>query len=552
MIKKEKKYTFTTPCNDYYNFFSNNDPYAKYEFLSPFELKNTLIYKAEQGSKINNTYLNAGRGNPNFLSIQPRLAFSLLNIISCELCNNLKYGLATEPDKKNISKKFYKILDKYKSNPGYNFLVKSLEKAIIITKLEKDDLIHQLTISTLGSFYPVPPRIHEFNELITKEFIEKCIFKSKIKNKVNLFATEGASAGIMYTFNSLLINGIINKGDKIGIITPIFSPYLEIPNLEKFKLKTVCIQANKDDEWNIPLTELYKLKDTNVKALFLVNPGNPTSVSLSKENIKNIVNIVKEFNPNLIILTDDVYSPFVDEYNSLYTALPENTIYIYSYSKYFGVTGWRLGLIMLSEKNVIDSNIIPNLTKIQKDKLIKRYKLATLNVEKLPFIERLVLDSREVAEAHTGGLSTPQQVMMTLFSLQELIPEYNLYNGEIKKILKKRLKDVCKPIKYKYITNSRTSYYYIILDLIIIAENLYDKNFAQWIHNHLDPLYFLFILAEKYSTVLLPGLGFAGPAYSVRISLANLKDEDYPIIGNNIKHTFEEIYKEYIKTKLNH
>ncbi len=37
--------------------------------------------------------------------------------------------------------------------------------------------------------------------------------------------------------------------------------------------------------------------------------------------------------------------------------LPHNTILVYSYSKYFGCTGWRLGVVSLHEDNVIDRAI---------------------------------------------------------------------------------------------------------------------------------------------------------------------------------------------------
>lgn len=51
-----------------------------------------------------------------------------------------------------------------------------------------------------------------------------------------------------------------------------------------------------------------------------------------------------------MIITDDVYGTFTNNFKSLMTEIPEQTIGVYSYSKYFGVTGWRLGLIAISKK----------------------------------------------------------------------------------------------------------------------------------------------------------------------------------------------------------
>ena len=59
--------------------------------------------------------------------------------------------------------------------------------------------------------------------------------------------------------------------------------------------------------------------------------------------IGKLVKLVKTKRPDLLILTDDVYGTFVPGFRSLMADLPRNTIGVYSYSKYFGCTGWRLG-----------------------------------------------------------------------------------------------------------------------------------------------------------------------------------------------------------------
>ena len=99
---------------------------------------------------------------------------------------------------------------------------------------------------------------------------------------------------------------------------------------------------------------------------------------------------------------------------------PKNTIGVYSYSKYFGCTGWRLGTIAVHEDNIFDEMIAKHPEPIKK-LLDKRYGGLTLEPRKLAFIDRIVADSRDVALNHTAGLSLPQQVMMSLFSLAELM-----------------------------------------------------------------------------------------------------------------------------------
>ena len=72
-------------------------------------------------------------------------------------------------------------------------------------------------------------------------------------------------------------------------------------------------------------------------------------------------------------------------------------------------------------------------------KLDKRYGALTLEPRKVRFIDRIVADSRDVALNHTAGLSLPQQVMMTLFSLYELMDEKKHYQKACIGIVRKRV-----------------------------------------------------------------------------------------------------------------
>ena len=77
-------------------------------------------------------------------------------------------------------------------------------------------------------------------------------------------------------------------------------------------------------------------------------------------------------------------------------------------------------MIAVHEDNLFDKLIAKHPEPVLK-KLDKRYSALTLEPRKLRFIDRIVADSRDVALNHTAGLSLPQQVMMALFSLYELM-----------------------------------------------------------------------------------------------------------------------------------
>lgn len=103
--------------------------------------------------------------------------------------------------------------------------------------------------------------------------------------KFELFAVEGGTAAMCYIFKFLKANRLLRPGDTIALGTPIFTPYLEMPQLEDYALNVVTLQATQENHFQLTDAELAKLEDPRVKAFFVVNPGNPSGVALSKETV---------------------------------------------------------------------------------------------------------------------------------------------------------------------------------------------------------------------------------------------------------------------------
>ena len=525
----------------------------QYLDMSPFEFKNVLIKAAGAAAKVKGAQvLNAGRGNPNFLNTPARNAFNHLNLFATQLAkantNIESLGLKIKAD--GIAKKLDLFLDKLEDKDTATFLKKALEYCEKKLGLIPDNLVHELADAALGDYYPDPPRIFPNVEKIVFEYLNQVLFNGELSKKGNfhLFATEGATASMVYIFDSLKENKILNAGDHIAIITPIFSPYLEIPELNDYKLVELYIEGDEDKGYSIPDSEIKKLEDPKVKALFFVNPSNPPSVALKKETLEKIEKIVSTKRKDLIALTDNVYATFADEFNSIVGVIPKNTICVYSFSKYFGVTGWRLGVTMLHEDNIIDE-LIAKLPKDDIAKLNDRYKMDSATPEKIKFIDRLEMDSRDVALAHTGGLSCPQQCIMALFSLFELLDTEKKYRKSIQGLLLKRITDLYTNLEVKLETGPLHTYYYTLLDLGKMATDKYGADFGKYFTDNILTVEFLLRLAKEKFSIALPGQGFAGPKASIRLALANLPSEAYPIIGKNIKDVMQEYYDDWSKTQ---
>ncbi|MDE6228256.1 MAG: aspartate 4-decarboxylase, partial [Muribaculaceae bacterium] len=61
-----------------------------------------------------------------------------------------------------------------------------------------------------------------------------------------------------------------------------------------------------------------------------------------------------------------------------------------------------------------------------------------------------------------------------------------------------------------------------------------------------EPLDFVIRLANETAIVLLNGDGFDGPEWSVRVSLANLNDDDYLKIGTAIRKILDQYHADYL------
>jgi aspartate 4-decarboxylase len=510
----------------------------EYEALSPFEIKDFLAKAATSTARASTVaYLNAGRGNPNWIATEPREAFFLLGqfaITESKRVLDLPPGVGGMPQARGIAGRLEAWLRRHVGSPGAEFLTALLPWAVEHFGFDTDKFVHELVDSIIGDNYPVPDRMLVHNEQVVHEYLQWAMCgQPRPPGKFDLYAVEGGTAAMCYIFKTMKTNRLLNAGDTIALATPIFTPYLEMPHLEDYDLNVVHVQAKQEHRFQFDEAELAKLLDPKVKAFFVVNPGNPSAIALSAETIERIGAVLKK-RPDLILLTDDVYGTFVPGFRSLLGAYPYNTIGVYSYSKYFGCTGWRLGVIAVHEKNLFD-DLVARHPKPVLEKLDKRYAALTLEPRKLKFIDRIVADSRDVALNHTAGLSLPQQVMMLLFSAYELMDAKKLYQKACIGIVKKRVHATLEGLGIEVQPNELFDFYYGLIDLEFWARKYVGEDVVRWMKQNVHPLDIVFRLAEDHGIVLLNGSGFEAPDWSVRVSFANLDDHVYDDIGRAVR-----------------
>ncbi|WP_354674321.1 bifunctional aspartate transaminase/aspartate 4-decarboxylase [Cupriavidus alkaliphilus] len=520
---------------------------SKLSSLSPFELKDELIKLASSDAE--RLMLNAGRGNPNFLATVPRHGFWQLGLFAMrESERSFSYmpeGVGGFPRREGIEERFDLFAREFSETPGVKFLAGAVSYVRDQLGLSAGDFLYEMCEGILACNYPVPDRMLKLSETIVSQYIRKeMIGNHPFIGDFDLFAVEGGTAAMTYLFNTIRENHLLKAGDTIALGMPIFTPYIEIPELNDYQLVELSVDADPDSRWQYSKEQLDKLRDPKVKAFFLVNPSNPPSVRMSDESLEYLASIIEE-RPDLIILTDDVYGTFADNFVSLFAMCPRNTILVYSFSKYFGATGWRLGVIATHRDNIFDLQI-GKLPETTRQELNKRYSSITTEPQKLKFIDRLVADSRTVALNHTAGLSTPQQVQMVLFSLFSLMDTPDDYKNAMKRLIRSRKAALYREIGIAPESDDPNAVdYYTLLDLEQLGGKAIGPDFVKWVLNSVEPNELLFQLADEAGVVLLPGRGFGTRHPSGRVSLANLNEADYAKIGRSIRKLFETYVEKY-------
>jgi aspartate 4-decarboxylase len=253
-----------------------------YEHLSPFEIKDELIRLARAPHQATaHAFLNAGRGNPNWIATRAREIFFLLGqfaLTEAARTRTHPAGLGGMPRAEGIANRLHDWLAGRDAGDK-GMLIDNAARRFGFTP---DAFVYELVDAIIGDNYPVPDRMLVHAEQVVHEYLMQAMCGvPRPAGRFDLFATEGGTAAICYIFRSLKANRLLRPGDRIALGTPIFTPYLEIPELEDYGLVPVYVDAPQENGLQFTDDELAKLVDPGVKAFFLVNPGNPTSVAIS-------------------------------------------------------------------------------------------------------------------------------------------------------------------------------------------------------------------------------------------------------------------------------
>ena len=162
----------------------------------------------------------------------------------------------------------------------------------------------------------------------------------------HIFPTSGAAGAIAHA-----LRAVTKEGDEVIVFAPFFPEYIPYITGTGAKIKVVKADTK---AFQINFEEFEKALTSNVKAVFINSPNNPTGIVYSEETIKKLADILrdksKEYGFDIYLISDEPYREIVFDgktcpYPSKYY---DYTLSCYSFSKSLSLPGERIGYVAVN------------------------------------------------------------------------------------------------------------------------------------------------------------------------------------------------------------
>lgn len=154
--------------------------------------------------------------------------------------------------------------------------------------------------------------------------------------------TTGSSAAFILTFLALF-----EPGDRVAIALPGYPPYRHI--LSALGCQPVAIETTQSTRWAItPEMLLAAHRKTPLKGVLVASPANPTGTMMTREALRDL--IAAAHSEGISFISDEIYHGLDYAFPAETAArVSDDCVIINSFSKYFCMTGWRVGWVVAPE-----------------------------------------------------------------------------------------------------------------------------------------------------------------------------------------------------------
>ena len=157
--------------------------------------------------------------------------------------------------------------------------------------------------------------------------------------------TTGSSAGFILAFLSLF-----EPGDRVALANPGYPPYRHI--LSVLGCEPVLIEASAETRWTLSAKSLIAAhRERPLAGVVVASPANPTGTMMDANTLSRLIAVAEA--EGIRVISDEIYHGLDYAFAAETAAnLSERVVVIHSFSKYFCMTGWRIGWMVVPESLV--------------------------------------------------------------------------------------------------------------------------------------------------------------------------------------------------------
>jgi aspartate/methionine/tyrosine aminotransferase len=157
--------------------------------------------------------------------------------------------------------------------------------------------------------------------------------------------TPGASGALQ-----LATGVLVNPGDRVLMADPGYPCNRHFVHLVEGE--PIGIAVNPEDNYQLNAQLVKNHWQESTTAVFLASPANPTGTLISQETVADILEVAESGR----LIVDEIYHGLTyGDPATTALALSDQVFVVNSFSKYFGMTGWRLGWLVAPEEYVRDA-----------------------------------------------------------------------------------------------------------------------------------------------------------------------------------------------------
>jgi len=259
--------------------------------------------------------------------------------------------------------------------------------------------------------YTLPGGLLELREQVVIEHFKKTGVEVDADKHVMI------AAGNMQGLNTLF-HTVLDPGDEIILTDPCFASHIQ--QIKLFNGTPVYWRLREDSNWELDIEKLPELITDKTQAIVLVSPSNPTGKIFSKGELLRVGLIAKEH--NILVIIDDPYSDFLYENHEQYfnlasvEELKEHVVYLYSFSKSYAMSGWRLSYMVMPEElkseamKVHDATMIcaPRISQLAGIVALSQTSTHKQQFQEILFSRRKLIEDRLNNVAHVFSAQKPE------------------------------------------------------------------------------------------------------------------------------------------------